>query len=120
MGKTRLAAELAVEVQRDRGEVLYVAGEGPPDAARASLEGARDAERPTLLVLDDVDRAGVELRAALRELVDGLAALPVLVVATAADPALAPAPDAGALLVLGPLDGGRGARRGAALRGGGG
>ena len=104
MGKTRLAAELAVEVQRDRGEVLYVAGAGPPDTARTSLEGVRDARRPTLLVLDDVDRAGVELRAALRELVDGLAGLPVLVVATAADPALAPAPGADALLVLGPLE----------------
>ena len=104
MGKTRLAAELAVEVQRDRGEVLYVAGAGPPDTARTSLEGVRDARRPTLLVLDDVDRAGVELRAALRELVDGLAGRPVLVVATAADPALAPAPGADALLVLGPLE----------------
>ena len=73
-----------------------------------------------LLVLDDVDRAGVELRAALGTLVDGLAQRHVLVVATAADPALAPAPGAGALLVLGPLEAGRGARRGAALRRGGG
>ena len=64
----------------------------------------RDARRPTLLVLDDVDRASVEPRAALRELVDGLAGLPVLVVATAEDPALAPAPGADALLVLGALE----------------
>ena len=104
MGKTRLAAELAVEVHRDRCEVRYAAGGGPLDAACAALEGARDAGPPMLLVLDDADRAGVELRAALGTLVDGLAALPVLVVATAVDPALAPAPGAGDLLVLGPLD----------------
>src|SRR5687767_13004004 len=104
MGKTRLAAELAVEVRRDRGEVRYVAGGALPDAARASLEGARDAGTPTLFVLDDVDRACVELRAVVRELVDGLAVLPVLALATAADAALAQAPDAGALLVLGPLE----------------
>ena len=104
MGKTRLAAELAVEVHRDRCEVRYVAGGGPPDAASAALEPARDAGPPMLLVLDDVDHAGVALRAALGTLVDGLAALPVLVLATAADPALAPAPSAGALLVLRPLE----------------
>ena len=120
MGKTRLAAELAVEVQRDRGEVLYVAGAGPPDTARTSLEGVRDARRPTLVVLDDVDRAGVELRAALRELVDGLAG-----------PARARGGDgggSGARAGTGrgraararPARGGRGARRGAALRGSGG
>ena len=103
MGKTRLAAELAVEVQRERGVVLYVSGGGRPDRARAALGGARDAGRPTLLVLDDVDRAGGEVRAALAELVDGLAALPVLVLATAEDPALAPGLGAGALLVLDPL-----------------
>ena len=104
MGKTRLAAELAVEVQRDRGEVRYVAGGALPDAARAALEGARDARGPTLLVLDDVDRAGVELRAVVRELIDDLTARPVLALATAEDPALAPAPGADALLVLGPLE----------------
>ena len=56
-----------------------------------------------MFVLDDVDRAGVELRAALGALVEGLAGLPALVVATAVDPAFAPAPGAAALLVLGPL-----------------
>ena len=30
MGKTRLAAELAAELQRDRGEVLYLSGAGRP------------------------------------------------------------------------------------------
>ena len=105
MGKTRLAAELAIEVQRDRGEVLYVAGGGPPGVARAGFDEARAAASRTLLVLDDVDRGGAELRAMLGELVDGLAALPVLVLATAGDDsALAPAPEADAALVLGPLE----------------
>ena len=105
MGKTRLAAELAVEVQRDRGEVRYVAGGAPAGCRTRERSRARATTgRPTLLVLDDVDRAGMELRAVVRELVDELAARPVLVVATAEDPALAPAPGAGALLVLGPLE----------------
>ncbi len=104
MGKTRLAAELAVDVHRDRGEVVYVSGGGAPDDARAALDLARDGGAPTLLVLDDVDHGGPELRAALRELVDGLVALPALVLATAEDPALGPAPGRDALLVLGPLE----------------
>ena len=44
MGKTRLAAELAGELQRDHGEVIYVSGAGAPDTARAALlERARSA-----------------------------------------------------------------------------
>ena len=106
LGKTRLAAELAAEVHRDRGAVRYVAGGALPDAVRAALEGGRDEETPTLLVLDDVDRAGLELRAVARELIDDLTARPVLALATAEDPALAPVPGPGALLVLGPLEAG--------------
>ena len=51
IGKTRLAAELAVEIHRDGGLVRYAAGRSPPALAALS--------RPTLLVLDDAD--GVEL-----------------------------------------------------------
>ena len=79
MGKTRLAAELAGEVRRDRGAVLYASGAGAPETALAALASARVARRPTLLVLDDVDRAGEEAWTALGELVGGVAALPVLV-----------------------------------------
>jgi len=100
MGKTRLAAELAGEVHRDRGAVRYASGAGAPNAVRAALEDVGAARRPTLLVLDDVDQAAEELRAALAELARGLATLPVLVVVTAED---ADAP-ADATLVLGPLD----------------
>ena len=48
IGRTRLAAELAGEVHRQRALVLYGMG---------ALARARDARRPTLLVLDDVDGA---------------------------------------------------------------
>jgi DNA-binding SARP family transcriptional activator/WD40 repeat protein len=104
MGKTRLAAELAVEVQRERGEVLYVSGTAPADTALAALAGARDAGPPRLVVLDDVDRASGQVRAALSELLDGLAELPVLVLATAEHPTLAPALGACTSLALGPLE----------------
>jgi DNA-binding SARP family transcriptional activator/WD40 repeat protein len=104
IGKTRLAAELAVEVQRDRAAVLYGSGVGAPAAARAVLDGARAARRPTLVVLDDLDRAGDEVRGALAELADVVASLPVLVLATAGDTTLATAVRADATLALGPLD----------------
>jgi DNA-binding SARP family transcriptional activator/WD40 repeat protein len=104
IGKTRLAAELAGEVHRDRGAVHYASGADSPDAAHALLAGVRGARLPTLLVVDDVDRGGGELRGALVELVDGLAQLPVLVLATAEDPGFAPALRAEATLTLAPLD----------------
>ena len=44
MGKTRLAAELAAEAHRERGEVLYISHLSAPDAGREVLrEGARNA-----------------------------------------------------------------------------
>jgi WD40 repeat protein len=104
MGKTRLASELAGEVHRDRGAVLYASGVGARPTAVDVVTGVRGTRRPTLLVLDDVDRAGGELRAALGELVGELAALPVLVVATAEEAGLAPELRAEATIVLRPLD----------------
>jgi WD40 repeat protein/DNA-binding SARP family transcriptional activator len=104
MGKTRLAAELAAEVHRDRGRVLYVSGAGPPAAAGGVLASTLGVRRPTLLVFDDVDRANSELSAAFGELVDELDALPVLAVATGEDPALASTLRVGATLTLAPLD----------------
>ncbi len=104
MGKTRLAAELAGEVHRDRGAVLYGSGAGAPQTALAVLARARVARRPTLLVLDDVDRASEDVWSVLGELGDGLAALPVLVLITAEDGALPAGLRADATLSLTPLD----------------
>jgi DNA-binding SARP family transcriptional activator len=86
IGKTRLAAELAVEVYRDGGTVLYGSGAGAPDAVLTALASAGSAQRPTLLVLDDVDRAAGAVPAAVAELASQLAARPALVLATAAEP----------------------------------
>jgi WD40 repeat protein len=55
-------------------------------------------------VLDDVDRAAGELRAELAELLGEVAALPVLVLMTAEDPALASELGVRATLTLAPLD----------------
>ena len=105
MGKTRLAAELAGEVHRDRGVVLYASGAGAPAAARAALDQAASARRPTLLVFDDLDRAGDELRMAFGELVDALRTWPVLAVATTEDAGLAATLPADVSVMLAPLDG---------------
>jgi WD40 repeat protein/DNA-binding SARP family transcriptional activator len=100
IGKTRLAAGLAEQVQRDRGSVLYASGAGASDVALAALASAGAPPRPTLLVLDDLDRARAAVRAALDELAGRLGTLPVLVLATAEDAQLA----ADLTLRLGPLD----------------
>jgi WD40 repeat protein/DNA-binding SARP family transcriptional activator len=104
MGKTRLAAELADEVHRDGGAVRYASGAGSPDAAHTALQATAAARRPTLLVLDDVDQAPEEVRALLDELACGLAALPVLVLATAEDACALADLHADAVIRLGPLD----------------
>jgi WD40 repeat protein/DNA-binding SARP family transcriptional activator len=104
MGRTRLAAELGSEVHRDRGAVLFASGAGATDATLAALAGARVVQRPTLLVLDDLDRAGAEAWTALGDLVGALAALPVLVLATTEDVRLPAGLPADATIVLAPLD----------------
>src|SRR3954452_25203538 len=105
IGKTRLAAGLAPEGDRDRGTVLYASGAGAPDAALAALARAGAAARPTLLVLDDIDRAGTAVQAALDELAGAFTALPMLVLATGEKAQLR----ADSTLCLDPLD--RGAVR---------
>jgi WD40 repeat protein/DNA-binding SARP family transcriptional activator len=104
IGKTRLAAELAAEAQRDGAELLYVSGVGEPEAAQAIFARAGVASGPTLLVADDLDAAGMDLWAALATLWERLPELPVLVVAIARDEALAARLDAAAALSLPPLD----------------
>jgi class 3 adenylate cyclase len=104
MGKTRLVAELAGEVHRDRGAVLYASGAGAKEATLEALAGARVTRRPALLVLDDVDRADEDVLVELAELVGALPGLPVLVVATAEQTDLGRLLGAEAAIVLAPLD----------------
>jgi WD40 repeat protein/DNA-binding SARP family transcriptional activator len=103
MGKTRLAAELAAEVHRDRAIVLHASGAGDAAAARAAISRGARARRPTLLVVDDVDGAGDDVVAALGELVEGRHALPVLILATAQGGDALEARRADATIALGPL-----------------
>ena len=76
-GKTRLARELAHEVRRERGAVVWCDGEGDPDVALRAAADARRAERPTLLVMDDLDRAPRRVQDAFRELTGGLPRAPL-------------------------------------------
>ena len=90
IGKTRLALELAHEVRRDRGAVVWCDGAGDRAAALREAAGAR---QPTLLVLDDL---GEEERGRL----DRPHAVPVLLLMTTDRAAGSPADEA---LTLGPL-----------------
>jgi WD40 repeat protein/DNA-binding SARP family transcriptional activator/energy-coupling factor transporter ATP-binding protein EcfA2 len=103
-GKTRLAAELARAVHRPGVTVLHASGDGPADSMLVALRRAREATQPTLLVLDDVDRAGEGVRTELARIAPRLADVAVLVVAAMEAPAtLAPVQPAG-VLELGPID----------------
>jgi WD40 repeat protein/DNA-binding SARP family transcriptional activator len=82
MGKTRLAAELAAEVQRAGGAVLYATGWARPDVAVAAARRAREAMRPTLLVVDDADASDAAL-AVVAALAFQLSGTPVLGLAIA-------------------------------------
>ena len=68
IGKTRLVAELAAEVQREGAAVLYAGGGEVVDAALATVAEAGEAHRPTLLVLDYADEAPPAVLAAGAEL----------------------------------------------------
>jgi WD40 repeat protein/DNA-binding SARP family transcriptional activator len=106
IGRSRLSAELATDAHRGGATVLYAAGAGPPDAALAALDCAREATSPTLLVFDDADRAGENVLAKLGDLTHVLPSMPVLALATGEHAeAFAPTGADGAL-ELGPLDAG--------------
>jgi len=109
VGKTRLAAELAGEVDGTGAAVLLGScpaggaepfhplvealgplptGEGPRDAdfdALAEALAARARRAPVLLVLDDLHRTDRSTMLALRRVVERVLAAPVLVVATYRD-----------------------------------
>jgi WD40 repeat protein/DNA-binding SARP family transcriptional activator len=104
MGKSRLAAELARDVHRHGASVFYAAGAGPAHAALAALRGASEAGRPTLMVLDDADRAGDEVLTELADLTRILPSLPMLALATAERGDATASLGADGTLDLGPLD----------------
>ncbi len=103
-GKTRLAAELARHVHQPGVTILHANADGPADSTLVALRSAREATRPTLLVIDDADRAGAGVLGELARLEPQLADASVLVVAATEDAAaLAPVTLAG-VLELGPID----------------
>jgi WD40 repeat protein/DNA-binding SARP family transcriptional activator len=89
IGKTRLAAELAREALRRRMAVLYAGASSSRADALAAVERAEDAERPTLLVLDDADRSDPELLGRTAGALAGGRSLLILVLQPGARP---PAP----------------------------
>ncbi len=71
IGKTRLAAELAAEVQRSGAAVLYAAGAGSAEAALEAIRAAERSEHATLVVLDDADDASPSILEAASALAEG-------------------------------------------------
>jgi WD40 repeat protein/DNA-binding SARP family transcriptional activator len=100
IGKTRLAAELAREVHRGGATVIYASGRQHSEVVTA-VRNAREATRPTLLVVDDADASIDAIGALARE----LAAAPVLALATAGAEEAATSLGARSATVLEPLDG---------------
>jgi WD40 repeat protein/DNA-binding SARP family transcriptional activator len=91
IGKSRLVAEFARQVHDLGATTLYASGSG--EAVRATLDRAARAERPTLLVLDHVDRA-----------TDAVRERPVLAIALGDDPEALARLNGGNALALEPLD----------------
>ena len=102
MGKTRLAAELAAEVHGDNARVRYARAH-LASKAHSVLAEARAAPRPTLLVLDDLDRAGAAGAGELAELFRGEGCMPVLGLVTAKDSALVAALEPDEMFSLTPI-----------------
>jgi hypothetical protein len=105
MGKTRLAGEIAGIAHGEGATVLHAAGAAASEVSLAAIARARAARRPTLLVVDDADRAGGEVRAAMCELERGLEECPSLVVAIGCDEAVLAGMGSRASIALPPLDG---------------
>lgn len=90
IGKTHVAAELAAEVHRLGGAVLYSAGTHSADAVISTIGRARGAPGPVLLVIDDAHRMDATVQTELAALPDALRARPVLALVCGEDgPALA-------------------------------
>ncbi len=79
IGKTRLVAELAAEVQRAGAAVLFAGGGEVAGAALASVAEAEGSHRPTLLVLDYADDAPPAVLAAAAALAHEPEGRPLLI-----------------------------------------
>ncbi len=81
-GKTRLAAEFAMQAHEEGADVRAVGAGGAGMAlALAALREAFVATTPTVIVLDDADVAGVPLGEGLASAIDAVATRPVLILA---------------------------------------
>ncbi len=87
IGKTRLAAQLALEAE-SMGAVVRYAGAGGTAVADmlGAIGSARTAAEPTLVVLDDLDAAGDQTAVALAHAVTSIQTRPVMVMALVQDP----------------------------------
>jgi WD40 repeat protein len=103
MGKTRLAGELAGDAHRGGATVLYATGWQPTQTIAQVLRRAREATRPTLLVVDDADASETAM-AALGRVERELTAAPALALAAVQGPEALARLGCGASLELAPLD----------------
>ena len=104
IGKTRLAAELAAEVRRDGAAVLYASGAGAPADVRTAFERAAAARGPRWWSSTTWSAPAARCVRRSAELADGLATLPLLVVAIAEETESDRSRCAHATLTLAPLD----------------
>ena len=104
IGKTRLAAELATTAHGDGATVLYASGAGAPEPALAVIARACTTAGRVLLVVDHVDRAEVDVRAALRRCGAAVRDRATLVLVLGRSPAVPSALRPAATVELGPLD----------------
>ncbi len=102
-GKSRIVAQLAGDVHRRGDAVLYADGATPGTTAAALLLGLPDADRPTLVVLDEADRLGDDGTRQLASTSAGLGPLPVLVLVCCGDPDALAGVQCDGVLALEPL-----------------
>jgi WD40 repeat protein/DNA-binding SARP family transcriptional activator len=103
-GKTRIAAELAGDVNSRGDAVIHVGASTPAPTALGVLRALPATARPTLLVFDDADRAAADVLGELARAALGLARLPVLVLVCCGDPDALDGVHCDGVLSLEPLD----------------
>ena len=92
IGKSRLAAELAMFARSYNAGIAYAGAGGTAAALAVSALREAVAERgPTLVVLDDLDVTGEAVAPSVSELLDAIEAVPTMVVGLVRDPDASPA-----------------------------